>query len=178
MWYAVRDLIFGKGKYPQPTPPVSIGRAKNEREMELVPPEYEGILNLLMNVLMIEIRAERAFCYFEDVINESKVLYNTSLAVTLVNRIRADEAIHVAWLRTAISEFGHCTVKTSDGHMKGWDIIGPVWEKMVHWHSVEMHEVNRETNVKGMEKVLLDAPNGVELLSTFRNLGDRQMFDG
>jgi len=173
MWYAVRDLIFGKGKYPTPVPPDNIGREKNEREMEQIAPEYEGLLALLMNVLMIEIRAEKAFCFYEEVIGESKVLYNTSLAVNLVNRIRTDEAIHVAWLRTAISEFGHCTIKTSEGLMSGWDIIGPVWKKMVHWHSVEMHDVNRESKVKEMEAKILSSAEGTELLDTFRSLGER-----
>ena len=172
MWYAVRDLIFGKGKYPQPSPPDSIGREINEREMEQIPPEYESMLSLFMNVLMIEVRAEKAFRYYEDVIGESKALYNTSLAVTLVNRVRTDEAIHVAWLRTAISEFGHFTIKTANGPVKGWDIIGPVWEKMVHWHSVGMHKANREANVKAMEALILTESKGSDLLDEFRSLGN------
>ena len=113
-----------------------------------------------------------SFRYYEDVIGESKALYNTSLAVTLVNRVRTDEAIHVAWLRTAISEFGHFTIKTAHGPVKGWDIIGPVWEKMVHWHSVGMHKANREANVKAMEALILTESKGSDLLDEFRSLGN------
>jgi len=175
MWYAVRDLIFGKDKYPIPTPPDSIGREKDEREMTCLAPEYEGLLSLLMNVLMIEVRAEKAFHHYEEVIGDASLFEdakeNAALAVILVNRIRADEAIHVAWLRCAISEFGASTIKTKSGSVKGWDIIGPVWEKMVHWHSIEMHEVNREGNRSGLEDKMLKAPNGAELLNEFGKLG-------
>lgn len=174
MWYAVRDLIFDKDKYPIPTPPDSIGREKDEREMELIAPEYEGLLSLLMNVLMIEVRAEKAFQYYEEVIGNDSVFEdkNSALAVTLVNRIRKDEAVHVAWLRCAISEFGASTIKTENGQMKGWDIIGPIWKKMVHWHSIEMHEVNREGNRSNLKDKILQAPRGAEILEGFKKLGD------
>ena len=93
------------------------------------------------------------------------------LAVRLVNRIRMDEAIHVAWLRTAVSEFRNSTVKTVSGsEVSGASILDPIWEKMVHWHAVEMHEVNRENSRKEMRAKILATSNGSDLIEEFNRL--------
>jgi len=172
MWFAVRDLVFGKDRFPIPTPPASIGREKAEREMAQVPPECEGVLAFLMNLLMIEVRAERAFDFYERVIGSDGIFADkrkeAAHAVQLVNRIRQDESVHVAWLRTAISEFRHATVRTVDGQqLKGSEIVDPVWEKMVHWHAVEMHEANRENNRAELKRKILAAPNGAKVIEEF-----------
>jgi len=172
MWFAVRDLVFGKDRFPIPTPPASIGREKATREMEQLPPECEGVLAFLMNLLMIEVRAERAFDFYERVIGSDGIFADkrkeAAHAVQLVNRIRQDESVHVAWLRTAISEFRHATVRTTDGQqLKGSEIVDPVWEKMVHWHAVEMHEANRENNRAELKRKILAAPNGAKVIEKF-----------
>ncbi|MBD3646999.1 MAG: hypothetical protein HUJ31_05985 [Pseudomonadales bacterium] len=165
MWFAVRDLVFGKDKYPVPEPPASIGREKAEREMEQIPVEHEGLLSFLMNLLMIEVRAERAFSFYETVIGNPDVFTDkrdeAANAILLINRIRQDEGIHVAWLKAAISEFRSFTIKTVSGErVNGAEIVDPVWEKMVRWHAVEMHDANREVNRNQMKKAILEAPNG------------------
>ena len=175
MWFATRDLIFGKDKFPIATPPASIGREKNEREMEQLPLEHEMLVSFLMNLLMIEVRAEKAFRFYESVIGSAEVFTDkraeAAHAVELVNRIRMDENIHVAWLRAAISEFRSFTIKTVSGEtVSGASILDPVWEKMVHWHSIVMHETNRENNRREMEKKILATPNGAGLINDFNNL--------
>ncbi|MEX0943831.1 MAG: hypothetical protein WD002_14945 [Pseudomonadales bacterium] len=175
MWFAVRDLVFGKDRYPVPEPPASIGRDKDTREMEQIPPEYEGVIAFLMNLLMIEVRAERAFDFYERVISSPEVFINkrkeAAHAVQLINRIRQDESVHVAWLKAAISEFRDVTVKTVDGkEVKGAEILNPVWEKMVHWHAVEMHETNRDNNRAELKRKILEAPNGQAVFEAFEKL--------
>ncbi|MEX2327366.1 MAG: hypothetical protein WD558_06525, partial [Pseudomonadales bacterium] len=175
MWFAVRDLVFGKDRYPVPEPPASIGREKDTREMEQIPPEYEGVIAFLMNLLMIEVRAERAFDFYERVISSPEVFINkrkeAAHAVQLINRIRQDESVHVAWLKAAISEFRDVTVKTVDGkEVKGAEILNPVWEKMVHWHAVEMHETNRDNNRAELKRKILEAPNGQAVFEAFEKL--------
>ena len=175
MWFAVRDLIFGKDKFPIPVPPENIGRNKDQREMLELPAEYEMLVAFLMNILMIEVRAERAFSFYEDVIGNQTLFVDrrpaAEKAVDLVNRIRMDEAIHVAWLRAAVSEFRASTVRTVSGaEVNGATILDPVWQKMVHWHSVEMHEANRENNLREMKTKILAAPGGEELIEEFNSL--------
>ena len=175
MWFAARDLVFGKDKYPIPEPPGRIGREKSEREMLELPVEHEMLISFLMNLLMIEVRAERAFDFYEKVISSGEVFVDrrreAAHAVLLVNRIRQDESVHVAWLRAAISEFRSFTIKTKSGQeVKGETVIDPVWEKMVHWHAVEMHETIRPANIEALRKRVLAGENGHEVFEQFEAL--------
>ncbi len=175
MWYAVRDLIFGKGKYPIPEAPASIGREKNEREMLHLPPEYEMLIALLMNLLMIEVRAERAFDFYEKVMRSEEVFLDrrreAEEAVTLVNRIRQDEAVHVAWLQVAISEFRSFTIKSLDGStISGAEILDPIWEKMIHWHAVEIHTTTRHASIEALKQKILEIENGAQIFGQFESL--------
>lgn len=179
MWFAARDLVFGKDRYPIPEAPASIGREKPEREMEQLPAEHEAMISFLMNLLMIEVRAERAFDFYERVIGCDATFRGkpreSAHAVELINRIRMDEAVHVAWLRAAISEFRSLTIRTVDGaEVPGADILDPVWEKMVHWHAVEMHETTRPANMAAMKASVLALNNGEEVFRQFESLADRE----
>lgn len=134
MWFATRDLIFGKDKFPLASPPESIGRVKQGREIEAIPVEHETLISFLMNLLMIEVRAERAFRFYESVIGNADVFLDkqeeAKHGVMMVNRIRMDENIHVAWLKVAISEFRNFTIKKNDGtQVKGATLLDPIWEK-------------------------------------------------
>lgn len=175
MWYAIRDLVFGKDAYPIPEAPERIGREKDEREMEQIPEMHEFLLAFLMNLLMIEVRAERAFHFYESVISDPSVFQDrrkeAAHAADLVDRVRQDEAVHVAWLRAAISEFRSSTIKTVDGSsLPGLEIVDPVWEKMVHWHAVEMHDATRETNHAEMKKRILEISDGKAVFKEFEAL--------
>ena len=179
MWFAARDLVFGKDKFPIPEAPASIGREKPEREMEQLPPEHEMMISFLMNLLMIEVRAERAFDFYERVIGSEETFQDkpreAAHSVELINRIRMDESVHVAWLRAAISEFRSFTIKTVDGsEVSGAEILDPIWEKMVHWHAVEMHETQRPANMAAMKELVLKLPDGANVYQEFESLALEQ----
>ena len=144
MWFAARDLLLGKDAYPIPEVPESIGRPAEEREMPDLPIEHEGILNLLLDVLMIEIRAESFFSYCMNLAKAEDVFMDRRdealLAGEMGSRIRQDEAVHVAYLNLIISELRSFTFKSVDGsEKKGHEIIDPLWKKMVQWHGEEVH---------------------------------------
>ena len=172
MWYAVRDLIFGKDKFPLPEAPASIGREKDEREISAIGPEFEGVIGFLMNLLMIEVRAERAFDFYEKVIASEKTFTDKQIeskhAVELVNRIRQDESVHVAWLRVAISEFRNSTVITLDGsEVMGSELLDPVWAQMVQWHGVDMHRANYDRLRADLKEKILAVENGEKIFEKF-----------
>ncbi len=175
MWFAARDLIFGKNRFPIPEAPASIGREKPEREMLQLPPGHEALMSFLMNLLMIEVRAERAFDFYERVIADPRTFTDkpkeSAHAVALIDRIRQDEAVHVGWLRAAISEFRASTIRCEDGReVKGEVILDPVWEKMVHWHAVEMHEKTRPRDLAEMKEKILALPDGQAVFEKFTAL--------
>ncbi|HWE98352.1 MAG TPA: hypothetical protein VG248_00985 [Caulobacteraceae bacterium] len=138
MWFAARDLVFGKNRYPLVEPPGSISREVVGREMPQIPEPLEQLLRMLMNVLMIEIRAESFFSLCCRLFRDPELFTDrrddAELAATMVERIQADEASHVGYLQVAISEMRAFTWRTPQGPVAGKDMLDPVWARMVEWH--------------------------------------------
>lgn len=148
MWFAVRDALFGKDAYRIPDVPASIARPEIGRLMPQLDKVYEDWILLLMNVLMIEVRAESFFSFCINLMRSPDVFRDrrpaAMHAAELVERIRTDEAIHVAYLQSFVSEMRSFTVKTLDGgRIKGAELIDPIWEGMIHWHAVTQADFGR-----------------------------------
>ena len=172
MWFAVRDALFGKNAYPIPPVPESLARPESGRRMPDIPKEYEDWILLLMNILMIEVRAENFFAFCIDVMRDPANFRDRRAAADhaaeLVNRIRTDEAIHVAYLQTAISELRSFTIKTADGRtVPGHTIVDPVWEKMIEWHAVTNADFTREQSRENVVARLKKRPQGEALAAQF-----------
>ena len=71
MWFVARDLVLGKKNSRYRRRQRALGREKAGREMLALPEEHEMLISFLMNLLMIEVRAERAFDFYERVIQVS-----------------------------------------------------------------------------------------------------------
>ena len=175
MWFAARDMLFGKNAYPTPTIPQSLTRPEIGRLMSQIPKEYEDWILLLMNVLMIEVRAENFFAFCTDVMRDPdnfKDRREIALhAADLIDRIRQDEASHVGYLAVIVSELRSFTFKTSDRErISGAAMIDPVWRGMVHWHAVTDADYGREQAHAQLSDVLARRPDGRELLQRFDSL--------
>jgi hypothetical protein len=141
MWFSVRDLLFGKGAYPIPEVPQNLARPESGRRIPEIPKEHEDWIILLMNVLLIEVKAESFFSFCQGVMRDPANFKDrhpaAHHAADLVGRIRTDEAIHVAYLQTALSELRSFTLKTIDGKTRpAAPIIDRIWEALVEWHTV------------------------------------------
>ena len=176
MWFAARDLVFGKEAYPMPDVPESISRPMTgDREMPQLPPEYEAFFKLLMNVLMIEVRAESFFAFccdvFRDPANFADRRAEAEAAAVLVERIRSDEDIHVAYLQVVVSELRSFTFRSTDGRtVSGADIIDPIWADMVDWHGHREREASRIRSRAELERQVaegLGAPVAAQLMREF-----------
>jgi len=161
MWFAVRDALFGKGAYGMPEVPASIARPEIGRLMPQIDKPYEDWILLLMNVLMIEVRAEAFFSFCTNLMKSPDVFRDRRAAAMhaaeLVERIRTDEAIHVAYLQAFVSEMRSFTIKTLSGErIKGAQLIDPIWEGMIHWHAVTQADFGqtqaREAILRRIEK--------------------------
>lgn len=172
MWFAVRDLLFGKNAYPDPEIPESLSRPELGRLMLQIPKEHEDWILLLMNVLMIEVRAENFFKFCTTVMRDPENFRNRRSAALhaadIVDRIRQDEAPHVGYLTDVISELRRFTFRTVDGgSVSGMRMIDPLWRGMVHWHAVTNFEHDREQNRADLVKRLETQPGGRELVRRF-----------
>lgn len=179
MWFAVRDALFGKDAYPIPEVPASIARPESDRRIPQVPKEYEDWILLLMNVLMIEVKAESFFSFCQGIMRDPTNFTDrrpaANHAADMVERIRTDEAIHVAYLATMVSELRSLTIKTVDGKtVPGAQVIDPVWNQMIAWHSVTQADFAREQSRDGIIARLKSKPNGPALAATFDSLEFQQ----
>lgn len=172
MWFAVRDALFGKDAYPLPVVPENLSRPEKKRNFPQISQEHEAWILLLMNVLMIEVRAEKFFSYCCNVMRDPANFRDRRPAALhaaeLVERIRTDEAIHVGYLQAFVSEMRSFTFKGADGsRIAGHSMIDPVWEGMIDWHAVTQADEGRAQARTDLTKLILAQPNGDRLLSQF-----------
>jgi hypothetical protein len=178
MWYAVRDLLFGRDAYPLPEIPPSLARPETGRLMPQIPLAHEQTILMLMNVLMIEIRAEAFFAFCIKLMRAPDMFSDrreaAEHAAELVERIRQDEAIHVAYLQTAVSELRSFTFRgVGDQRVPGKVFIDPIWNGMIQWHAVTTVEHSRAQAREAIRAQLLAASNGAKQLAAFDALADR-----
>jgi hypothetical protein len=147
--------------------------------MPQIPKAHEEWILLLMNVLMIEIKAENFFAFCQTVMRDPANFRDrhpaAEHAAELVERIRTDEAIHVAYLTTALSELRSFTIKTVEGGtIPGKAVIDPVWDAMVEWHTVTNANFGRNQSRDNILGRLKARPNGPVLAAQFDSLEFQQ----
>lgn len=182
MWFAVRDTVFGKDAYPLPEVPENISRPEAAaRELPQLPPGFETLIKMMMNVLLIEVRAESFFAFccavLRDPANFKDRREAAEQAARIVERIRQDEQIHVAYLRVALSELRSFTLRTVDGGTApGAQVLDPLWDQMVDWHGRRERELARERTRADVERQVtaaLGGAKGREFLRAFDALGEQ-----
>lgn len=177
MWFAARDLAFGPGAYPDVDPPERIGRAGELREAPEIPQEFEGMLRFLMNLLIIEFRAELGFASSEQLLRDPELFADRRAAADeaadLIDRIRQDEEIHVTSLRLYLGELRSCHLRTLDGGQRlGAEIIDPLWERLVQWATVEQPKLQAEQQRELYRKRILGHADGERILTGFEALAE------
>ena len=139
MWFIARDLAFGKDAWPDAEPPERIARAEEGRRwMPAIAQPYEGFLSFLMNLLLIEFRAEIGFASSQQIFRTTNLFPGREQgaleAAEMIERIRADELIHVESLRLYLGELRSLTLRKVDGGtIRGAELIDPFWTNLVGW---------------------------------------------
>jgi hypothetical protein len=174
MWFVARDLAFGAGAYPDVEPPENIARPEaGRRWMPEVSPAVEGVLSLLMNLLIIEFRAEIGFASTQAVLRTPDLFADrrdgAELAAEVVGRIRIDEEIHVRSLCLYLGELASVTFRTEDGGtVPGRDLIGRFWDGLVRWATVEQPRLVAEQQRELLERRIMAHPDAPTVLAEFR----------
>ena len=179
MWFAVRDMLFGKNAYLLPDVPESLTRPELGRLMPQIPKECEEWILLLMNVLMIEVRAENFFSFCTRVMRDPENFIDrreaAMHAAEIVDRIREDEASHVGYLTAVISELRSLTFRTAGGGTaSGSSLIDPIWNGMVQWHTVANRDFDRNQTRDKIANLLSTKGNGAELMRRFDALEQKE----
>ena len=177
MWYVARDLVLGENAHPIPEIPDRGGRPGGDgREMPQIPAVHEMLLKQLMNVLLIEIRAERGFEFNVNLMRDPEAFADrradADRAAAIIDQIRQDEASHVAYLQLFISELRGLTFTTATGPVKGRDFIDPVWARIVAWNSEDVPRVQQAATRALVEACLAPRPDGATLLKRYDELAE------
>lgn len=170
MWFALRDLAFGATDFPQPVVPERIGRPEAEKPEEPeIPAVFEQMIGFLLNLLMIEFRAEIGFSLTERMLRDPELFRDRRAealeAADVVCRIRADEEIHVRSLRLYLGELRSVHFETKSGGRKpGHEIIDGAWQRIVHWATVEQPRLAAVESRKLLSERILKHPDGERIL--------------
>ena len=117
MWEAARDAALSN---PEISPDILAAIiARRSGEPPAMFPELgapvERLLRFMANVLAIEVFAAATFLWAEEILSDPEVSDAPKQAADLVRFIRSDEAPHVEYLRTALSEISVRTLLCEDG---------------------------------------------------------------
>ena len=129
-----------------------------------------------MNVLMIEVRAENLFGFVQSLLTDPEPFAdrraNAARAHEMVERIRIDEAIHVAYLQLVLSELRSLTLRTPDGReIPGAQVVDPMWATLVRWHAVENPRLARAQMRDVLHQRIRAHAGGERLVAEFDALG-------
>ena len=178
MWFVARDLVFAKNAYPDIEPPASIARPEaGKRWMPEIAPEYEAMLSFLMNLLLIEFRAEIGFANTQNVMRTPDLFADRRAAAEeaaqIIERIRTDEEIHVRSLRLYIGELRELTLQTVDGgEIRGAVLIDRFWRGLLDWATVEQPRLVALQQHELIKARILAHPHGERVLREFDALSD------
>jgi len=183
MWFALRDLACGDADYPEPVIPDNIGRP--EQDQKAKPPisaPHASTIYFLLNLLLIEFRAERGFAATEQTLRDPELFTDrrdeAERAAKIVDRIRLDEEVHVHSLRLYLGEIRNLTFKTTDGGtLSGKDIVDPFWAEISRWATDEQPKLAAEQQRKIYESRILAHPDGERILRDFNALEETE-YDG
>ncbi len=173
MWFVARDLVFGTGAFPDVQPPDSISRPEaGTRFMPEVSAGVEALLSLLMNLLMIEFRAEIGFAATQAILRTADLFADrradAELAAEIVERIRTDEAIHIWSLRVYLGELRSVNFRNeAGGVIAGKELIGRFWDGLVRWATVEQPRLVAARQRMLLEGRILKHDDGSAVLRAF-----------
>jgi hypothetical protein len=191
MWFAARDIAFEQpvsedmrqtmlirmGIVPADGKPLTAEQIRRNAEAMRRFPDIDLALEMMVRrmvgLLFIEVSAFHTFAWAEEVLSDTALVAGAGAAADLVRYIRADEAPHVDYLRTALTEMRDRTfVGESGKRIAGAEVIGTLWDAALELSL----GVNRTTFVRTataeVEHALSGNPRREHILEGFRSLGD------
>lgn len=191
MWFAARDIAFetpvtedqtatmlermglsGGGGTTAPDPE----RMRREMEAQRVFTELDFGLEMLVQrmigILLIEISAFHTFAWAEAVLSDTDLVAGDGDAARVVSYIRRDEAPHVEYLKTALTEMRDRTFVADSGKkVPGTKVVGELWERGLADSLGPRREQLLQTTRREIERALKANPGGDDLLEEFDALG-------
>ena len=192
MWFAVRDLAFegpptedetaemlrrmglGRGA-AAPDPGVVARQMLEARRFEDLDLGLEMMIQRMIDILLIEISAHHVFAWAEALLADTDLVAGDGEPARIVSYIRQDEAPHVEYLRTALTEMRDRTFVTTDGGRRpGAEVIGTLWSEGLTRSLGERRRLQQEATVAEVTRAVEGHPRRADILARFHELGDGQ----
>src|SRR4051794_38417578 len=179
MWFAARDLAFESPLTEDQTETMmdrmfGYGAAAAASAGPMFPAvnqELELLIQSMSRLLLIEISAYHVFAWAEEVLADSELVAGDGEAARLVSYIRADEAPHVEYLKTTLSEMRDRTFVADSGrHIAGTEVVGQIWERARAESVGTRHEANVRIVRGEVEHCLEGRARGKDILAEFDSL--------
>src|SRR5205814_5317177 len=174
MWFAARDVAFEHPLTEDQTQ-VMMDRmfgysAAAAASADPVNPDVDQSLELLIQsmarLLLIEISAYHVFAWAEEVLADTEVVAGEGEAAQLASYIRTDEAPHVEYLKTTLSEMRDRTFVGESGRKyPGAELVGTIWDRARAESVGARHEQNVRMVRREIEHCLEDHPRGLDILA-------------
>jgi len=173
MWFVARDLAFGAGAYPDVEAPENIARPEaGTRFAPEVAEPLEGTISFLMNLLIIEFRAEIGFAESQAILRSPDLFTDRRAqaeeAAEIIGRIRTDEEIHVSSLRLYLGELRSVTLRTVDGGtISGAEVADRFWDGLVRWATFDQPALLADQNRQLVRDRILQHPDATLVQAEF-----------
>ncbi len=183
MWFAARDIAFESPLSEDQTQTMMDrmfgygGPAGAGSSAEPLFPDVDQSLELLIQsmsrLLLIEISAYHVFAWAEEVLADTELVAGDGEASRLVSYIRADEAPHVEYLKTTLSEMRDRTFVGESGRtIPGTTVVGDIWERARAESVGARHEANVRVVRREIEHCLEGNKRGKDILAGFDALAN------
>jgi len=173
MWFALRDLAFGDVAYPEPEVPENIARPESEEPATpAIEPAFAQVIYFLLNLLLIEFRAERSFALSQTLLLDPELFPDRRAeaehAAVLVDRIRQDETVHVESLRLYLGEIQHLELKSpGGGSVSGRAFVDDFWQSLIVWATEEQPRLVAEQQRTLMRERIAQHPEAERVQRAF-----------
>jgi len=183
MWFAARDVAFESPLTEDQTETMMdrmfsyggpAGAASSPEPLfPSVDQTLESLIQTMARLLLIEISAYHVFAWAEEVLADAELVAGDGEAARMVSYIRADEAPHVEYLKTTLSEMRDRTFVADSGRtVPGTTVVGDIWERARAESLGPRHEANVRIVRHEIEHCLDANPRGKEILAEFDALAD------
>ena len=172
MWEAARDAALENPKIPGDVLMRIMGRRSRRGGPRPLFPEigedFERMLGLMANVLVVEVIAEDTFQWGISLLSDPEVSAAPEAAGRMVEHIRADEKPHVDYLRTALSEVRARSIRTLDGTtIAGQTVVDGLLHRVLSEVKKNRRNEQREDIRGDLEQNIARADQPARLLEEF-----------
>ncbi len=172
MWDAARDAAFSN---PAISPEVYaniIARRAPEppQRFPALGAPVERLVRFMVNVLAIEVFARSTFAWAEEVLSDPAVSDAPKAAADLVRYIRSDEAPHVEYLRTALSEITARTLYGDGKEYSGKEVVDALMNRTLR-AMIRQRLNDRPTELRNLISRTANRGDVEELLAQYESLG-------